>query len=451
MDSFDLERGESLLVAVSGGSDSIAMLELVSLLRDEFAYSMTAAYVDHGVRDDTDQDIRLVTAAAARTGAGFELLRLAKDGGRDEAQLREQRYNALQQLASRQGHTRICTGHTEDDQIETILLRFLRGAGRLGLGGIPAVRGNIVRPLIDLNRAGLRDFLAVRGVRWCEDPTNAMPHYTRNRLRNTVIPVLRDSFGEASLKNLPSHAEQWAAEDAYLEDQAERWRRFAAAGERLDLIALADLPEALRNRVLRRWLQERGMEGPVETSHLRELKRMTRQHEGSGELSLPGVIVVREYSSLRVVPPSGEPGSDEPYRLTVGLEENSTVDAPDGSWSIEFEPCPSGPCAVASSPYSQEIDLDRNALEECVVLRPIYKGESLPDAAPGSGRKVQDVMTDLRIERRRRGSWPVLEAGERAIWIPGLGVASDVLARETTGSRVRLRWNCHEEPCCRSA
>jgi hypothetical protein len=162
--------------------------------------------------------------------------------------------------------------------------------------------------------------------------------------------------------------------------------------------------------------------------------------EGSSEITLPGISVVREYSTL-MVRASDAMASD--YRFELQTGHDNTVEAPDGSWSIELLTSRAGPCASASSPYRQELDVAADALEAPLVVRPVYKGEIMPGAGPETRRKIHDVMTDLRIARRMRGGWPVLEAAAGVVWVPGLAVRDAAEAGRETSRKVRVRWRMH--------
>src|SRR5512142_114461 len=167
-----------VLVAVSAGPDSTALLGALAALRDRGELAGVAAlHVDHGLRPGGAEDAACAAAACARLGVPFESVAVRVTAGNVQAEARRARYAALRAAAARSGASRIATGHTRTDQAETVLLRLLRGAGARGLAGIPPRRGSIVRPLIDRSRAEGIAFCARAGLAWRDDPTNATPRF----------------------------------------------------------------------------------------------------------------------------------------------------------------------------------------------------------------------------------------------------------------------------------
>ena len=179
-----------LLVAVSGGVDSMVLLDLLDASRQKLALELTVAHVDHAVRPGSADDAEFVRAAAEARGLPVMIGRLS-DPGRSEDALRKARYAALGAMLRTSGCERIALGHTRDDQVETLLFRLLRGAGPRGAGAMRSLDGERVRPLLTVPRADLVAYATARGLAWREDPTNADPRFSRNRLRHELLPVLR--------------------------------------------------------------------------------------------------------------------------------------------------------------------------------------------------------------------------------------------------------------------
>ncbi|MGB8933406.1 MAG: tRNA lysidine(34) synthetase TilS, partial [Anaeromyxobacteraceae bacterium] len=183
---------EIVLVALSAGPDSTALVASLAALRDAGRIgNVVALHVDHGLRQGGELDARCALETCARLGVPFESIRVTVGPGNVQASARRARYRALREAAARHGASRIATGHTLTDQAETFLMRALRGAGARGLSAIPPRRGAIVRPLIDVRREEVIAFLEGEGLRWMEDPSNASPKYARNAIRLQLVPVLR--------------------------------------------------------------------------------------------------------------------------------------------------------------------------------------------------------------------------------------------------------------------
>jgi len=186
-----LAPGDRVLVALSGGPDSTALLAALAALRDAGRLlEVRALHVDHGLRAGSAEDGSFCEAVCLRLRVPLERAAVRVAPGNVQAQARRARYGALREAAARVGATRIATGHTRTDQAETVILRLLRGAGARGLAGIPPRRGPFVRPLIDRSRGEVLAYLAGAGLPFLEDPTNATPRFLRNRVRRELVPLL---------------------------------------------------------------------------------------------------------------------------------------------------------------------------------------------------------------------------------------------------------------------
>ncbi len=187
-----LARDDRVLVALSGGADSTALLAALARLRAAGQLSeVWALHVDHGLRPGSAAEADSCQVLCDRLQVRLERALVTVGPGNLQARARRARYAALRGAAERLGATRIATGHTLTDQAETVLLRLLRGAGARGLAGIPPQRGPVVRPLVDRSRAEVLDFLREEGLPWLEDPTNQSPRFLRNRVRTEMVPLLR--------------------------------------------------------------------------------------------------------------------------------------------------------------------------------------------------------------------------------------------------------------------
>lgn len=248
-----------VLVGVSGGSDSLALLELAGLVAPSLALDLHVICVDHGLRTEAAGEAELVRLAAEHWGAMFHSVAVVPEGD-DEDSLRRARHAAIEEKRVAIGARFVLLGHTADDQVETIVFRFLRGAGFGGLAGMREVRGTLVRPLLALRREELRRILVARGVAWADDPTNSSPRYARGRLRSSVLPAVEAAFGRGALDHLLDVAPRWRSDEDFLERETGRLLAYACrrgrGGLDLDVEALLAAHEALQARALRRWITD---------------------------------------------------------------------------------------------------------------------------------------------------------------------------------------------------
>jgi len=289
-----VHHDDRVLAAVSGGSDSTALVEILVNLPLSRRPALSLAYVDHGLEPDRHRrEAEHVAALARRCRLDFACLRLDNAGHRDEAALRAMRHGALEDHAAQSACRWIATGHTLDDQIETVLFRLLRGSGRLGIGGIALRRGMWIRPLLAIRRRELQRILTRVGLTWCEDPSNADPRYARNRIRGGLVPVIEAEIGRRGLARLGRASQRWREEDRLLEELAAREYAYAVRGEAVDVVALRGSAPPLRARVLRRWLRETGLSGSVELVHVEAVEALALSARETGRIDLPGLTVNR--------------------------------------------------------------------------------------------------------------------------------------------------------------
>lgn len=231
-ESGTVRRGDALLLAVSGGADSTALLLALHALREELALSLRVLHVHHGLRGEAaERDADFVRALAARYELPFELVRVdVRRAAREERQSleeagRELRYRALFAAAERWekecgGRVKIATAHTEDDAAETVLLQLARGSGLKGAAGIPAIRGRLVRPLLEVSRAEVEAYLGRRGQNFVEDESNATDSFARNRLRRDILPRFRTDINSEAVRHFARAGRYFREADEYFETLA---------------------------------------------------------------------------------------------------------------------------------------------------------------------------------------------------------------------------------------
>lgn len=303
-------RGRSLLLAVSGGLDSVTLCHALHELAEAYDLKLSIGHVNHGLRaDDSQADQAFVQALGARLGLPVETARLEPDAlrqrrsSRDRPTLQEAarglRYAWLADTARRLGAERIATAHTADDQAETVLLRLLRGTGPDGLGGIPerSADGCLVRPLLSVTREQIQGFAGERRIEWREDASNGRPDYARNRLRLRWLPGLQREFNPRLLRALANLAEAQRRDSEWIgaEVRREAAARFAEEGSWLVIDAQdwCGLPEALSRRLVRAALERCAAGRLVTRVHLERAVRFLASGRPGTAIELPGGIHLR--------------------------------------------------------------------------------------------------------------------------------------------------------------
>lgn len=291
-------RGEGLVLALSGGADSVALLDALDLLRRPFGFRLTAAHLDHGLREGSARDAAFCAALCAARGVPLSSARVdvraraARERGGLEQAARRERHAFLRGVARTEGAAAIALAHTQDDQVETLLLRLLRGAGARGLAAMRPRAGELIRPLLGVSRAEVLAHLGERRLAWVEDPSNLDPAHRRNRVRHELLPYLEERFNPAIRRVLARTAALLADEAAHLRAEAEDLvAPFAPSpgdGLALPRASLAAVSPALARAAVRVALAHVGGETGIGAGHVERVMRLARSSAPGRRVLLPG-------------------------------------------------------------------------------------------------------------------------------------------------------------------
>jgi tRNA(Ile)-lysidine synthetase-like protein len=396
-------RPGPIVLAVSGGTDSTALCLILAELREEFALVLHVAHFDHRARPRAAAaDAAFVAELANHIGAPVRIGR-ADATPKSEDDARNARYEFLRRVARDLGASAIATGHTRDDQAETVLLHLTRGAGLAGLAGMRPERDGIVRPLLTLARTDTVAVCASAGIAPREDPTNRSLRFARNRIRHRVLPELAKLNPEIN----SAIARLADAAAAVADTSADHAASLLDVALEPDTLALERLPgqgDARANALVLWW--ERATGQKLGARHRAALTKLTASTAGSRSLDLPGGRALREYATLRIV--SNEGGMAPPDKKllrngAVTLERGHTTDW--HGWRFALDADLDGTAQVA------RIDAKR------VIVRGRRPGDRMNGPR---GPKVQDVFTNAKVPARERDEWPLVTADDSVVWIPGI-------------------------------
>ena len=452
-----LSGGEIVVVAVSGGPDSTALAHALASLRGDLSLTIDLAHLNHGLRPDAAEDAAFVAAMSRALGLGFHegtadpRALAGREGFSLEDAGRRLRYEFLTRVAREIGAGVVATGHTLDDQAETVLMRLLRGSGLEGLAGIPPVRTGggvrIIRPLIEAGRAEVLAYLGAVGTGWREDETNRDVAMLRNRVRLVLLPAL-EGYN-------PDIRQALARLAGLLRDEAEALKLLAApkVAEALSarpgavtvaLEPFARMPVALQRRTLRAAVQQvRGNLGAVRFVHIEGARRLALEGQVGSWLALPGgVRILRlpegaEVTMAAAVP--GGPGKPGEYRVHVpgrivavefGVQLTVEEAAEDrlGAW------------AQGENAQRNEVALDAASIGGELVLRGPRPGDRFAPAGMGGRTKaVADYLSDEKVPRHRRAFVPILTTSEgEVLWIVGMRASEVARITDSTTRAVRV-------------
>ena len=434
-----LPTGCTVVVAVSGGPDSMALLHLCAGLSKRLDLVVRAAHFDHGLRSEGATEARTVAAWCEALGVPCDVGRPAVKPPATQAALRTARYDYLAAVCRCRSAARLATAHHADDQVETIVLRLLRGTDLRGLAGIPLRRGRIVRPLLPFTRREIEGWLADRRIVYLTDPSNQDPRWARALVRRTILPELEARRSDARQRLL--HVASRAAEaERCLEALTEVAERRAQGGDpflpapsgtRLDRTELLRHGPEVAGRVLRRVARRRGTE--LGRGGTRAGVEFISRGRSGGCVDLGGGLRLRrEYDEVVLIGHS--PGA--------GLDQEILIPGPGEG---------RGRLRVGGREYAAEWMRGRTrpgATDGCIAVS--LEGGHYPMRLrcwrPGDrirlragSRKLKRLFGDRRIPRSCRERIPVLVDGEgEVLWIPGVAVAASVPGGGSAGSTLTI-------------
>ena len=429
-----LTGGETILVGVSGGADSVALLVTLLALSPAWRLTLRVLHVDHGLRPDSAADAQFVQRLGERLGVPVDVRVVRVGPGSVEAAARAARHAALETAADHVRATRIALGHTADDQAETVLMRLIEGTGARGLAGIPPVRGRIIRPLIEARHRDAVAALEAARLPWIEDPSNDDPKFFRNRVRHELLPLLASAYDPEVVTRLTAVARAARRSVDTLERTAarelERLADRSATAVTLSRIALADLPAAVAAEVLRNAAASLGSRAPLRAWGHRGLRRVLAPTPPRRPFRLGGVLVEVSGDRVRVA------AAPLPALVTRRLETPGRVELPEIGRALEASIVPAATYQLPRDPERAGFDADR--LPSYLLVRARRGGDRLT-AFGGGERRLKSLLIETKIPRWERGRVPVVEADGAIVWVAGLRRAATAPVTATTRRVLELR------------
>ncbi len=434
-----IRKGTRVLVACSGGSDSVALLHILAELGPEMGFDVATAHFNHRLRAAADADERFVRRAARDLGPPIVVGRrdvraYARRRKRNiEEAARELRYAFLERSARRLKADVIATGHTLNDQAETLLMRLLRGSGPRGLSGIfPSVGGRIVRPLLGVSRAEIRAYCRARGLSFREDETNRDRRFLRNRIRMDLIPYLERRFEPRALRALGRTARVLRDEDAALEPPtrraAKRLVRGSGRSVELDAAGLARLPAGLGRRVVRAYFEK--LRGGLRRLTFEDVEAVRTLSEGAVRV-LPGGLRLRRTADRIKIGPV--PRAPLPARPTYSYAWDGRIrlTVPESRFVFRGRRSRKRPRAADFDDRSRAF-CDADSLRFPLTVGSRKGGDRYrPLGAPGT-KKLKEILRAKAVSAALRVSLPIIRSAGEIVWAPGLPVAEKFkVSRET--------------------
>ncbi len=433
-----LENGDTVIVALSGGADSVTLLHILNSVKELYNLTLRAAHLNHGIREEeADRDEDFVRKLCESMGVPLDVRRedipaIAKECGKSEELCgREARYAFFDALSEQYG-AKIATAHNRDDHAETVLWNLVRGAGLSGLCGIPVRRGEIIRPLLGCSRAQIEAYCAEHQLAYVTDSTNLTAAYTRNRIRLEVMPILRQ-LNENAEGNIVRTAQIARQVDEYFNDISEKELKSCRIDGGYDCEKLLELPEAVRGYAIKRIADD--AHAPMDHRHV-VLVTQAMRDGGAVELG-GGYTAVCAQRILRIV---------ADHSKKKAIESVLLRDFP-GAVRVEIK---GGEVFRNGKPIPrQKINkLFVNNLIPCAIItdetivRVRREGDTFRDSRRGVTKSLKKLFNERKIPREDRDSVPVIANGSNVIWIEGVGCCERMeLSRDGEAYYIEMTMN----------
>ena len=416
-----LPESELVLICVSGGADSMCLLEAMRHISYERGFTIAAAHYNHELRgEESDRDETFVMEICEGHGIPFysgrgDVAEYAKKRGLGiEEAARDMRYEFFFDTAEKLNAEKIATAHTMDDNAETMLINLARGAGANGMSGIPPVRDTVIRPLLRVSRDEVMAFIAEREIPYVEDSTNSLDIYTRNKVRKEIIPLIKEinpRFNEVA----STAAELFRADEEFIVDIADLFVLERCIGLTADAADLAVLPFSVSSRVIRKLY-----DGNLSFNHVKDVLALCAGENPSASISLPGMVVYREYDRV-IFDKEPKNGVDEfaPVYPTVG---NSFIILGLGlKITCISIVCSDSMCA--SRINTSFTNFLFKSVDICgkMSVRPRREGDFIKLQGQSCTKTLKKLFIEKRIPVRKRSLIPVISDEEGVLGIYGLG------------------------------
>ena len=441
------EPGDGILAAVSGGADSVCLLRILSELSGEYGFRLAAFHLNHGLRGaEAERDEQYVKELCGKleiplVTARADVARYARENGLSEEEAgRRLRYRYLEQTAEKLSCDRIATAHHRADNVETVLMNLFRGSGLKGLGGIRPVRGRVIRPLLCLERDEIEAYLLDCGVFWCEDSTNRELEYARNRVRNVLVPWVKENINDRAGEHILNTAKFASQADEYFEGLADRLLdEDGSSGRDTDRKREVSIrtklfdsqPDIVKAYLVRAMIRRAaGQEKDISARHIEAVCALAGPGRGTAADLPYGIRAVRGYDRITITTkPGTTPGP------TADLKEEKKTEIPDFSvetrkfpWKKEME--------IPQKRYTKWFDYDK--IMDTLSLRHRESGDYFLIEG-GKTKLLKRYFIDEKIPAGQRDQIWLLTEGNHVLWAIGYRISEYYKISETTNTVLEVR------------
>jgi len=425
--------GDTVLIAVSGGPDSVTLAHILNTIAEEYTLQLAIAHLNHGLRElESDRDAEFVAVLAGNLDLPFYLekkdvrtFQRHRHLSPEEA-ARQVRYAFYHAVASKGGFNKIALGHHRHDNAELVLMNLLRGSGPLGLSGIAPVRdGKIVRPLIHLKRSEILDYISEKKITFVNDSSNADPAYRRNKIRHHLIPELKKSYNPAIVASLNRLGEILRTEDQWMDETLEPVFNECVLSRATGRVSLA-LPAvngmhlAAGRRIIRKAIFSVKQDlRRITFLHVDAVLKLAKQGQACGSLNLPGgVRVIKDTAALTIQKEDPEFQADvSDYRYVIAAEGITPI--PEAKAAIKLVEIEANDLPDFRESGDTRAFFDRDCLQFPLVVRNFRPGDRFSPLGMAGTQKLKKYFINNKIPARQRKKCPLLLSADKIVWVAG--------------------------------
>lgn len=448
-----LEKGDKVVIGVSGGADSVALLAMLNDLRKEMALTLFVVHVNHGIRGneakrDEDFVINLCNSMDIQCQVkSYDVPSLAKKWSMTEEEAgRKVRYDAFNECLEDKQANKIAVAHNLNDQAETVLMRLCRGTGLTGLGGIPPKRDNIIRPLIECSRNQIEQWLEEKNIEFCMDSTNMETDYTRNKIRLEILPYLEKEINSKSIQNIVKTAQIVREEDQFIESETETMFKTALYTStsyevllKIDVVLGAS--RVIQRRLIRKALKtiDKNVKD-ISFSHIEAVINLMNGESGKKINLSQGFFAEKEYNFLRLQKGEAEPQKDFCYELREEQVIYMAEVKKYAKMTRNIDNCKENDDLT----YTKCFDCDK--MNVVLKIRNRKSSDVVSINKNGGNKKLKDFFIDEKIPRTLRDRLPLLTCDNNVLWIIGHRVGSYYEADEKTERKLYVQvWEARND------
>jgi len=441
-------RGDSILVGVSGGPDSVALFHVLIAFAPKFAFRLGVAHLNHRLRiPESDRDARFVAALAGSYHAPFYLEKENVQAYAESHRLsieeagRRVRYDFFARIANQEGYNKIALGHHVDDNAELLLMYLIRGSGLKGLSGISPVREDrFVRPFIGRTRSEILNFLHVHKIDYVTDTSNTDQRYLRNRIRHHLIPLLQKHYNPKIIHNLNRLSNIIRSDNEWLDRHTHPLTDRCIVKKEKDRITVSisrfsGLEEAVQRRLVRRVISEvKGDLRRITYTHIEAIRHLVHAGPAYGSLDLPDrirvtrdpqtLVLLRARGALRGMNPETGLAVEKRFEYQIQPSEPVLIREVGRFFSVSVLPPQKIPDFKSAGHYIAFFDMD--LLKFPLKLRNYQPGDRFAPLGLGGTQKIKDFFINNKVPRKERINSAVLLCGKKIIWVVGYRIDESV-------------------------